>query len=174
MAVENVATLRVRRSWNVRQSGVGVPRSQGSGARRSSAPGFEGAGEVGGGFVAEFGGDAFDEGVGVTELDGGLRELEAGEAGERGFGIVTLEEAGEVGGGDVAGFGGLLDAVEHGIIAEQMTAAAQVGGVGGVHLGGGGLAGVGAEDEGVVECGTGSAQAKAAAAQGVIDDFFEE
>lgn len=97
-------------------------------------------------FVTELGGDAFYEGIGLAEFDGGLGELEPGEAGERSFGVVALEEAGEVGGGDEAGFGSLFDAAEHGVIAQEVAAAAQVGGVGGVHFGGGGLAGVGAED----------------------------
>ena len=127
-----------------------------------------------GGFVAEFGGDGFYQGVGVAEFDGGLGELEAGEAGKRGFGVEALEKAGEIGGGDVACFGGLLDAAEDGIIAQEVTAAAQVGGVGGVHLGIGRLAGICAEDEGVLKRGTGCPQAEAAAAEGVIDHFLQQ
>lgn len=127
-----------------------------------------------GGFVAEFGGDGFHEGIGLAEFDGGLRELEAGEAGERGLGVVALEEAGEVGGGDEAGFGGLLDTAEDGVIAQEMAAAAQVGGVGGVYFGGGGLAGIGAEHQGVLERGAGCPQAEAAATQCVIDHFLQQ
>ena len=127
-----------------------------------------------GGFVAKFGGDTFDEGIGLAEFDGGLGELEAGEAGERCFGVVTLEEAGEVSGGDEAGFGSLLDAVEHRVVAQQVTTAAEIGGVRGVYFGGGGLAGVGAEDQGVLQCGTGRTKAEAATAQGVIDDFLQQ
>lgn len=107
---------------------------------------------MGGGFVAELGGDAFYEGIGLAEFDGGLGELEAGEAGQRGFGIVALEEAGEIGGGDEAGFCRLLDAAEHGVIAQEVAATAQVGGVGGIHFGGGGLAGVRAEHQGMLQC----------------------
>lgn len=127
-----------------------------------------------GGFVTELGGDTFDQGIGLAEFDGGLGELEAGEAGERGFGIVALEEAGEVGGGDEAGFGGLLDAAEHGIIAQKMAAAAQVGGIRGIYFGGGGLAGVRAEHEGVLKRGTGCPQAEAATTEGVIDHFLQQ
>ena len=127
-----------------------------------------------GGFVAELGGDGFYEGVGLAEFDGGLGELEAGEAGQRGFGVVALEEAGEVGGGDVAGFGRLLNAVERWVIAQEVTTTAQVGGVGGVDFGGGGLAGVCAEDQGVLKRGAGCEEAEAAAAQGVIDYFLQK
>lgn len=142
--------------------------------RRSSTPRFECAREMCGRFVAKLGGDGFHEGVWLTELDGGLGELEPGEAGEGRFCVVTLKQPGEVGGGDVASFGGLLNAAENRVIPQKMSTAAEVGGVGGVDLGGGRLARVCAEHESVLQGGGCGPQAEATTAQRVVDDLLQQ